>query len=109
MDKEKTKVIFRKWTDKNGGVIAFFPEIPTEDVGYFMQSYEHLGQHGSADYNKLLRYTRPAKPDEYADLKAELQGIGYNLRIVKRHTYADFQHRRRQVRECHIKAARGVQ
>ena len=76
----KTTVIFRKW--KSGGVIALFPLID-ECVGRCL-SYEHIGQHGIADYQRMLADSDPAQPHEYADLKAELERIGYDLRIAKR-------------------------
>ena len=99
MDKEKTKVIFRKWTDKNGGVIAIFPELPSDSGGAFCMSYEHIGQHGGCMYP--LPRTKPAKPSEYKDLAKELRRIGYRLKIVKRSSRKDRQARR--------EAARGVQ
>lgn len=75
-------VVFRKWSD--GGIIALFPNLPGSP-GY-CSSYEHLGQHGSADYYYVLSRTTPAKPSEYAPLKRELESIGYTLRVVKRAT-----------------------
>jgi hypothetical protein len=47
-------------------------------------SYEHVGQHGGANYAGVMCRTRPAKPSEYKDLQEELEERGYNLRIVKR-------------------------
>lgn len=92
--KDITKVIFRKWSKKEGGgIIAFFPEIPADVYGYDMQSYEHTGQHGGSKYELLLRTTHPATAAEYDNLFKELELIGYNLRIVKRATYADLQTR----------------
>ena len=79
-DTEQIKVIFRKF--KDGDVIAFFPEIKGWDGS--MESYMHLGQHSSADYNGLLSDTKPATPEEYKDLATELESIGYNLLIRKR-------------------------
>jgi len=75
------RVTFRKWKS-SGDVIAFFPD---QTNGQFIGSYEHVGQHGDAMYPHPQ--TVPAKPEEYADLLAELQRIGYDdLRIVKRVT-----------------------
>lgn len=74
-------VIFRVWR-KGGGVLALFPHI---DAGRGLcSSYEHIGQHSGADYALCIRATRPARPKEYADLKRELQGIGYKLRVRQR-------------------------
>ena len=63
----KKKVIFRKF--KDGDVIALFPEM----------------QLGSASVN-IIQCTKPAKQEEYAGLKKELELIGYELEIVKRPT-----------------------
>jgi len=76
----KTTVVFRKW--KNGDVIALFPLID-ESPGRCL-SYEHTGQHGIADYGHVIDRTDPARPHECADLKAELEQIGYTLKIRTR-------------------------
>ena len=81
-----TPVIFRKWPASEGGdIIAIFPtELGTNDP-YTSSSYEHVGQHGSADPVGVIRDTVPAKPSEYADLRAELEGVGYDdLKVVQR-------------------------
>ena len=86
MDTEKTMVVFRLYKDKKIATdcIALFPE---DDYGQgFCGSYQHIGQHGCADYHHVIGMTRPATDTERADLKAELEAIGYNLRIVKRYT-----------------------
>ncbi len=80
-----TVVVFRKW--RNGDIIALFPyEVA---VGYYCNSYMHIGQHGAADYHGVLKITKPAKPEEYKDLKRELENYGppeahYNLKVLKR-------------------------
>lgn len=86
-DKEKTVAVFRKW--RKGyqvsplcDIIALFPHVWAGDN--HCSSYEHVGQHGGADYQHCIRNSRPAKPSEYADLKKELEGLGYNLEIRKR-------------------------
>lgn len=72
------RVIFRIWP--NGDVIALFPDIET---GLFScNSYEHVGQHGAADYRHVVERTKQATIAEYADLAVELTRIGYNLRVV---------------------------
>ena len=83
---EKTQVIFRKWA--NGDIIALFPRIPANGFPWEMLSYEHVGQHGGASMG-IIDKTRPAKPDEYATLKAELEGRGYVLDIRQRMSHAD--------------------
>ena len=73
-------VVFR--TYKDGDVIALFPGI-TEGIGYCL-SYMHIGQHSAASYGMVLQETRLATEEEYASLKQELEGIGYNLKVQKR-------------------------
>ena len=77
-----TEVVFRTWR-KGGTVLALFPGI---DAGNGMcQSYEHVGQHGGADYAHCIAQTRPATLAEYAELQAELCARGYDdLRVCRR-------------------------
>lgn len=81
-DIEETLVIFRKFRD-HGDVIALFPEVPWDREGR-CSSYQHLGQHGGADYLGCIYLSTPATPYEYAALKRELVERGYKLRIRKR-------------------------
>lgn len=83
-DKYHTPVVFRVWKDPkyHNGVIALFP-YENEGQGNCL-SYEHVGQHGPAHYTGVMSITRPATPEEYADLKEELESIGYRLRIVQK-------------------------
>lgn len=102
MDIEKTKVVFRVWGKKNGGdVIAIFPQIPTDQFGYYPQMYEHVGQHGGGDAKGVVRQTRPAKPKEYRELAKELRGRGYRLQIGKRCTAKD-----RDIRQTEARGTR---
>jgi hypothetical protein len=95
-----TKVILRKWlTQFDNLIIALFPEIPADVYGMHCTSYEHIGQHGAADYQHVIQNTNPALPREYADLLAELREIGYDdLEPVK--------HETPRMREKRMKAAR---
>ena len=79
----ETLTIFRKF--KEGDIIALFPEIKGDDEGLFCMSYQHIGQHGLADYN-IVTYgiTKKAKPEEYQELKEELESIGYILDIKQK-------------------------
>lgn len=83
----RERVIFRVWRTKqllDATVIALFPDIPFDREGH-VTSYEHVGQHGGADYAHVIRATRPANQSEYAALKRELEDqIGYRLKVVKR-------------------------
>ncbi len=77
-----TPVVFRVWRAKPGGVLALFPTVAhNRDL---CSSYEHVGQHGGADYTGCIRLTRPATPDEIRPLAAELTACGYRLQIVTR-------------------------
>ena len=80
----RTVVVFRVWKDRPGGVLALFPELPSDYAGLLCESYEHVGQHGGADYAGCIARTRPARPDEYTDLAHELTGRGYDLRPIRR-------------------------
>jgi hypothetical protein len=78
------KVIFRMFGD--GQVIAFFPEIATDTLGYNCQSYMHVGQHGAASPS-LVASTKPAKEEDYQHLFKELTALGYDLKVVKCFSY----------------------
>jgi hypothetical protein len=75
-------VIFRRYPD--GDVIALFPYLPAECLNAWpCQSYMRIGQHGAAD-PRIVHDTRPARPHEYAAIKAELEQIGYRLALRRR-------------------------
>ena len=92
MDKNITQVVFRKFKDVNKDVIALFPEDIYDGVGgdfvrtKLCMSYMHLGQHSSADYHYVVSDSVPAKPEEYNELKKELEQIGYSLNVIKRYS-----------------------
>jgi len=78
---KKERVIFRKWNE-GWGVVALFPDISagTDCRGFpLVTSYEHIGQHGGADLERVMHHTTEATPAEYAELKAELIQRGYKL------------------------------
>lgn len=96
MDKEKTKVIFRMW---QGEVIAIFPELAGDMNPGTCSSYQHIGQHGACDPYMIINSSKLAKPEEYADLKAELENnVGYNLDVIKRNRYSFYRSRLEQLR-----------
>lgn len=78
-------VIFRVWR-KGGDVIALMPYEPHDNAGRYCVGFQHLGQHSAADYQGVMRDTRPATEAEYAPLLRELMSppYGYVLRIIKR-------------------------
>ncbi len=88
MKKEKlTPVVFRVWNARPRDVIALFPTLAADGVGFLCESYEHFGQHGPADYPNCIRKSKPATKKEAAPLLAELRRIGYDdLQVVKRAT-----------------------
>ena len=59
MDDTPTKVVFRQWRSKPHEIIALFPEVPADLDGYTCMSYEHVGQHGAADYEGVMAATWP--------------------------------------------------
>ena len=91
----KTKVIFKKisWFDEPNPIVevnAIFPEeveyVERGQVIYM--GYAHIGQH-TAIHEDFLNCSEvgnhksvSATPEEYAELKAELEGIGYELEIL---------------------------
>lgn len=85
-DQEQTEVIFRKYRD--GEIIALFPYLPEFRYTSCM-SYMHIGQHGTA-HLELINNTKPASPDEYQDLYKELEGLGYNLRVLKKMSWRKY-------------------
>jgi len=70
----KTIVIFRKYRD--GDVVALFPDVKSDMKGNCM-SYQHIGQHGGADYYWIVSTTQLATPREYKKLYQELLRQGY--------------------------------
>lgn len=71
-----TPVIFRVWRQQPRSVFALFPAEPSDYDGLSCSSYEHIGQHGAADYTGCMARSRPATPREYRDLMAELRSYG---------------------------------
>ena len=91
-DAEETPVIFRVHrSPKTHGseVTAVFPCEPADRLGNKMSCYAHIGQHGACDFGWYYE-TRPAMPDEYADLKRELESApyGYRLKVYRKITPA---------------------
>jgi hypothetical protein len=91
-------VVFRCWKD-SGDIIALFPEIPADLHGRYCEAYEHVGQHGGADYWGVIQATVPTQAKDFADLAAELDGIGYRLRVRRRASSHTHENRRRAARQ----------
>jgi len=81
IDSNQTKVVFLVNTrdPKDPDLFAYFPE--EIHNGEYRTAYSHIGQH-SAAHPDYAKESRQASPEEYADLKAELEGIGYNLDVL---------------------------
>lgn len=79
-----TLVVFRKWRDQPKTVFALFPELPSDHLGLYCDSYERIGQHAGADYHGCINASNPVSAEEAADLRQELQRIGYRLKVIKR-------------------------
>lgn len=69
-------IIFRaeRSGDSKGDVTAVFPTLANDYAGRYFTVYARVGQHGGGSLD-WYRSTRPARPDEYADLLAELRKI----------------------------------
>lgn len=86
-----------------GDVTAVFPTLAADQTGALMTCYAHIGQHSACSFG-WYRGTRPAKPDEYADLLQELRSIyetgpdAVTLRRAKRITHAMDKARRAMAR-----------
>ena len=97
MNEQETLVIFRRWRD-TGSIIALFPEIPSDINGRYCEAYEHVGQHGGADYYGVITATTPVEPEDAADLAKELARIGYRLRPIRRAFQRHHEARRTEAR-----------
>ncbi len=93
-----TPVIFRKWKD-TGTVLALFPEDLGTNDPYSCSSYEHVGGHSSADPQGCIHNTVPASPAEYADLKRELENLGYKLKPMSRLQYNAIETRKTKLKQ----------
>ncbi len=94
-DNYTTKVIFRKYRD--GDVIALFVQEAADMSPYHCSSYMAIGQHGAADPMLVIGQTKLAKANEYASLKKELAGLGYDLQVIQKHRYSFIQDRRNSI------------
>ena len=82
-DEPLTKVQFlvNEKDPENPDLFAYFPEENYDRMGNTQMGYSHIGQH-SAVHTEYAEESREATPEEYADLKAELEGLGYNLEVL---------------------------
>lgn len=78
------KVIFRKF---KGEIIAIILNTPFDrsykDNKKYVMVYSHFGQHGYGDYEYLMENSKPAKKEEYKELKKEMETLfHYNIEEV---------------------------
>ena len=100
------RVIFYR-EPHNNSVLAVFPDVIENRHGN-MCCYSHVGQHSSCSPG-YLKKCKPAEPDEYQDLKRELEGIGYTLKIVCHIPFRRRQTAKRQsVKGSFVEALSGV-
>lgn len=99
-DTQETPVVFRAELNRlfKGDVVAVFPTLPADTIGAQMTCYAHIGQHSGCSFD-WYNTTRAARPEEYADLLAELVSIGYRLKVYKRITRQHRDAMRRAARE----------
>ena len=89
-DADETPVVFRASRRKEpegraAEITAVFPCEPATLQGFDMSCYAQIGQHGACGQG-WYNGTRAAEPEEYADLKRELESApyGYRLKVYKR-------------------------
>jgi hypothetical protein len=93
MNTDKTQVIFRvdNTKDFKGTIFALFPYLIEDNRFGKVLSYQHLGQHSTADYKHCIRTSTPATQEQYQRLFDELTNIGYNLEITHKQNYRQYQ------------------
>lgn len=94
-DAYETKTIFRRYPD--GSIVALFPRDNGTNDARTCSSYMHVGQHGSAEPFHVMQTTKPATAAEYANLLAELQSIGYRVKVAARCHTSDYRERVKQL------------
>lgn len=95
-----TKVVFKKFK-RGGDVIALFVQEPGTIDPSTCVIYQHVGQHGSMDMRHKSMLTH-CLPKEYANLKAELERIGYTLVVYQNITAADQRVRANKLRRSPV-------
>ena len=87
-DTYTTEVIFRvdKTKSFKGTIFALIPyDIQTKNG--LISSYQHIGQHSSADYNHCIKSSKPATEIKYTQLKNEMESLGYNIKVITKRNY----------------------
>ena len=69
--------------DPNREVIAVVPGLAgTVGRPDHATCYAHIGQHGTCSIDGITVMRENATPDEYAELKGELESVGYNINVI---------------------------
>jgi hypothetical protein len=97
-DTEMVDVMFRVNKRDGGDVFALMPGVGGTRDANTCTSYQHVGQHCSADLMLCIQHSRPATPEEYKPLLAELQRRGYAVNIITR---ATSRHREERIKAIH--------
>lgn len=80
--KADTVVLFRKSVDGFNDVTAVFPFEEAIRNQPYMGCYGHVGQHSSCHLDWVTETTVAATPEEYADLKRELESAPFNYKFL---------------------------
>lgn len=78
MKPDHTKTPVQFYVEPDGQVLAYFPRMRHNSNA--MTCYAHVGQHSACTPEYIAELTE-ATPEQYADLKAELESIGYKLKM----------------------------
>jgi hypothetical protein len=103
IEPEPITAIFRVFKSGMKEVIALFPEVVADNYPPHCLSYMHVGQHGAADYDGVIRGSRPATPEESAPLRRELESLfEYVITEKKRASYAMYKKRYDEIHRTHV-------
>jgi hypothetical protein len=86
MDLSLVEVAFRMDPESEGGnCFALMPGEASSVVNPNECScYQAMGGHSGADYAGCIQSSRPASPEEYADLKTQMERMGYVIKVIER-------------------------
>lgn len=73
---KKDVVIFRKFPE--GDIIVLFPDRVENKDKHYINSYQHVGQHGEASVELITDLEIPTNRETW-DLRWELINLGYDI------------------------------
>jgi hypothetical protein len=95
-----TDVVFLRELDSDD-IFAVFPaHAACTGRLDLMVCYSHVGQHSSACWDYCCECDEVTDPNEYEDLLAELQSIGYSLRVISKDRAGGAKYRNSRKREA---------